>query len=461
MYMGVNMKEKFKKVQFEVECLSLSNDGKGICVHDNITGFIDDLLPGEKALVETTYRTKQVFYGKVIDRIITSNHRTKPICNVFSSCGGCQLMHMDYASQLELKRQRVKECLEKIGSIHVEVDEVVSMNVPYFYRNKIQMPIKMVKGKILSGFYKAQTHDIVPIDTCYIENKDADHILLTIKKLMKKYRVLPYDEDKRIGIIRHVLIRHSRLNNDNMVVLVCNADSFPGRKDFIKELKKEEPSISTIVQNVNKRDTNVILGEKEYLLYGKGFIIDDIDGIKFKISPKSFFQVNIEQTEKLYSLAVSKADISKNDLVLDAYCGIGTIGLIASKFAKEVIGVEIVHDAVIDAINNTKHNKINNATFYEGDAGEFILEKYKEGIVFDVVIMDPPRKGSDEKFLSTIIKTHPKKVVYVSCDPATLARDLKFLSKDYNIVSVTPVDMFPNTIHIENIVLLHRKVKQN
>lgn len=448
------MKEKFKKIQFEVECFALSNDGKGICLHEGVRGFVDDLLPGEKALVETTYRTKQVFYARVINRLTISQDRVKPICDVFSSCGGCQLMHMNYDSQLKLKQNIVQECLKKIGNICVEVDDTIGMEEPYFYRNKIQMPIKCVKGKILSGFYKAQTHDIVPIDKCYIENKDADHILLTIKKLMKKYRVSPYDEDKRLGVVRHVLIRHSRLNNDNMVVLVCNVDTFPGRKDFVKELTRNEPSISSVVQNVNKRDTNVILGEKEYVLYGKGFIIDDICGIKFKISPKSFFQVNIKQTEKLYSLALEKANINKDDLVLDAYCGIGTIGLIASKKAKEVIGVEIVYDAVVDAINNTKHNKINNARFYNGDAGEFIVRKYQEGVNFDVVIMDPPRKGSDEKFLSILLKTHPKKIVYVSCDPSTLARDLKYLVRDYEVVSVTPVDMFPNTIHVETIVLL-------
>lgn len=451
------MKEKFRKVQFEVECIALSNDGKGICVHENVTGFVDNLLKGEKAIVETTYRTKQVFYARIVKLITKSPYRVQPKCKVSSSCGGCQLMHLDYQEQLNFKRERVKECLEKIGGFKVKVEDTIGMEYPYFYRNKIQMPIKLYKGKICSGFYKANTHDIVPIDQCYIENEDADKILNTIKTLMKKYRINPYDEDKRTGVIRHILIRNSKAKKENMVVLVTNVDSFPGRNDFVKELKKLEPSISTVVQNINTRDTNVILGERERILSGKGFIEDTLCGILFKISAKSFFQVNPIQTEKLYELAISKAEINENDVVLDAYCGIGTIGLIASKKAKRVVGVEIVKEAIIDAKNNAKRNNITNAEFYCGDSGEFILEQYKEHRTFDVVIMDPPRKGSDNQFLEILLKTLPRKIVYVSCDPATLARDLKVLSSKYDIGSVNPVDMFPNTIHIENVVLLQAK----
>ncbi len=451
------MKEKFKKVQFEVECIGMSNDGKGICYHENIPGFVDGLLLNEKALVETTYRTKQVFYAKIIKLINKSDKRVNPICPVSSSCGGCQLLHLDYQEQLKFKQNRVKECLKKIGDIEIDVNEVIGMDIPYFYRNKIQMPLKLVKGQICSGFYKEKSHDIVPIEICYIENKDADHILLTIKKLMKKYRILPYDEDKRTGVIRHILIRNSLMNQNNMVVIVSNVDSFPGRNDFIKELTKLEPSISTIVQNTNKRDTNVILGEKEKILFGKGYIEDKLCNVLFKISAKSFFQVNPVQTEKLYKLAIEKANISKNDTVLDAYCGIGTIGLIASTKAKQVIGVEIEKSAVIDALNNAKNNNIKNALFYCDDAGEFILKQYQEGKIFDIVIMDPPRKGSDEKFLSILLKTKPKKIIYISCDPATLARDLKILKKTYQINSVTPVDMFPNTIHVETVVCLSKQ----
>ena len=399
-----------------------------------------------------------MFFGKVVSFIESSKNRVKPRCSYSKECGGCSIMHMDYTSQLEYKREKVQQCLSKIGGINIKVDPVIGMENPYCYRNKIQMPIKMSKqGKIVSGFYKEKTHDIVPIETCEIENKKADDILSSIKQLMKKFRILPYDEDRRNGVIRHILIRTSYHYDEIMVVLVTTIDSFPGRGDFIKVLKNKNPEITTIVQNINPRDTNVILGERQRVLSGKGYIRDILCGVEFKISPKSFYQVNPIQTEKLYLKAIECADIKKTDLVLDAYCGIGTIGLIASKYAKEVVGVEIVKEAVIDAINNAKNNNITNAYFFAGDAGDFIVEQYKQGIKFDVVIMDPPRKGSDERFLSIIKKTKPSKVVYVSCDPATLARDLKFLSDTYDIKSVTPVDMFPHTNHIENVVQIFLK----
>jgi 23S rRNA (uracil1939-C5)-methyltransferase len=274
---------------------------------------------------------------------------------------------------------------------------------------------------------------------------------------MDDFHFLPYNEDTRKGIIRHVLIRTSYHYDQIMVVLVTNVDEFKGKNNFVKELIKREPKITTVVQNINTRDTNVILGEKERILYGKGFIIDSILGISFKISAKSFYQVNPIQVEKLYSLAIKYAGLSGKERVLDAYCGIGTIGLIASKNAKEVTGVEIVPEAIKDAKNNAKANNITNAEFFEGDAGEFIINQFNKGIRYDVVIMDPPRKGSDEKFLGTLVNAEVKKIVYVSCDPATLARDLKYLSNYYNVLEATPVDMFPNTFHVETVCLLTKK----
>ena len=457
-FKAVILMQKNQLKEIEVVCHDLSSEGKGVVNYQGKVGFVDNLLPGEKALVKVTYDKKDLFFGKVVSFIESSKNRVKPRCSYSKECGGCSIMHMDYTSQLEYKREKVQQCLSKIGGINIKVDPVIGMENPYCYRNKIQMPIKMSKqGKIVSGFYKEKTHDIVPIETCEIENKKADDILSSIKQLMKKFRILPYDEDRRNGVIRHILIRTSYHYDEIMVVLVTTIDSFPGRGDFIKALKNKNPEITTIVQNINPRDTNVILGERQRVLSGKGYIRDILCGVEFKISPKSFYQVNPIQTEKLYLKAIECADIKKTDLVLDAYCGIGTIGLIASKYAKEVVGVEIVKEAVIDAINNAKNNNITNAYFFAGDAGDFIVEQYKQGIKFDVVIMDPPRKGSDERFLSIIKKTKPSKVVYVSCDPATLARDLKFLSDTYDIKSVTPVDMFPHTNHIENVVQIFLK----
>ena len=448
-----------KQIEFTSKCENMSFDGKGCIKYNGHVGFFPNVLPSEEGKFVMTYYNSNQFYGYTKELTKVSKDRVEPRCPVYSTCGGCALQHMNYEAQLKFKQERVKDCLVRIGGFKdIKVNETVGMDEPYFYRNKIQMPVRMnKKGKIVSGFYQEKTHDIAPIDKCYIENSDADRILNSIKEVMKKVRVLPYDEDKRTGVIRHVLIRSSYHFDEIMVVLVCNCDTFPGQKNFVKELIKMEPSISTIVQNVNTRATNVILGDKERVLYGKGFIKDTLCGVTFKISAKSFYQVNPQQTEKLYSKAIELAHLSGSERVLDAYCGIGTIGLIASSKAKEVVGVEIVKEAVKDAINNAKNNNITNARFFEGDAGEFIVNQKANGINYDVVIMDPPRKGSDEAFLSTLIKTKPSRVVYVSCDPSTLARDLKFLRDTYEIISVTPFDMFPQTFHVETVVELKLK----
>ena len=448
-----------KEIVFNSKCENLSHDGKGCIKYNNHVGFFDNVLPGEEGVFVMTYYNSNQFYGYTKELTKTSKDRVKPRCPVYDTCGGCALQHMSYEAQLAFKKNRVEECLKRIGGFkNIKVNDTVGMDEPYFYRNKIQMPIRLSKkGKIISGFYQEKTHDIAPIDKCYIENSDADRILASIKEVMRSVKVMPYDEDRRTGVIRHVLIRTSYHFDEIMVVLVCNKDTFPGQKNFVKELIKKEPKITTIVQNVNTRSTNVILGEKERVLYGKGFIKDTLCGVTFKISAKSFYQVNPIQTEKLYSKAIELAKLTGKERVLDAYCGIGTIGLIASKSAKEVVGVEIVKEAVRDAVNNAKNNNITNAHFYEGDAGKFIVNEKENGINYDVVIMDPPRKGSDEAFLSTLIKTKPERVVYVSCDPSTLARDLKFLAPYYDIVSVTPFDMFPQTYHVESVVCLTRK----
>lgn len=451
--------KSFKEIEFEAKCENMSYDGKGCIKYNNHVGFYPNLLPGEEGIFVMNYYNSNQFYGYTKKLTKVSPNRVKPICPHYYSCGGCSIQHMNYKAQKEFKKNRVIESLTRIGGFKdIKVEDTLGMDNPYNYRNKIQMPIREKRGKIVSGFYQERTHDIVDVDYCYIENDDADRILKTIKTLMKEFKILPYDEDKRTGIIRNVLIRTSYHYDDIMVVLVCNKDSFNSQKNFIKELVKRENKITTIVQNINTRGTNVILGEKERVLYGPGFIRDSLCGVNFKISAKSFYQINPVQTEKLYSLAIDCAEITNNDLVLDAYCGIGTIGLIASKKAKSVVGVEIVKEAVIDAKNNAKNNGINNAKFFEGDAGEFITKQKEEGISYDVVIMDPPRKGSDEAFLSTLINIKPNKVVYVSCDPSTLARDLKYLSSTYEIKKVIPVDMFPQTYHVETVVLLRTKI---
>ena len=335
----------------------------------------------------------------------------------------------------------------------------MGMDNPWNYRNKVQVPFGVnKKGKVIAGFYKKGTHDIIDMDNCDIEYDIADQIINTLKKMFKDMKIEIYDEDKRTGVIRHVLIRNGVHTDDVMVVLVTNVDSFRSRDNLVKALVKEYPMIKTIVQNINTRSTNVILGEKEKVLYGKGYIEDYLCGIKFRISSKSFYQINPIQTEKLYNKAIEYAGLTGNETVLDAYCGIGTIGLVASKKAKRVIGVEIVEDAIKDARRNARNNDINNAVFYCEDASRFMQELAQTDEKIDVVFIDPPRKGSDEVFLDSMIKLNPKKIVYVSCEPSTLARDLNYIvnNSGYKVEKVTPVDMFPQTFHVETVVLMSR-----
>lgn len=444
--------------EFEATCVDQSYDGKGVTRYNGKVVFVAGFFLHEKALIRLIYERSEFYIGKIVKLIKKSPSRIEPKCKVCSTCGGCVFQQLKYDEQLEFKTKQVKEALTKITGISAHVEKCLGMENPYYYRNKIQLPVGLSqKGRIITGFYKEKSHDIVPIDTCYIENEYASDIVNKIKELMKKYRIAPYDEDRRTGVIRHILIRTSFYKKQIMVVLVTAKDAFGGRNDFIKELHLSCPNITTIVQNINERDTNVILGEKERILFGKGYIEDALCDVWFQISAKSFYQINPQQTEVLYQTAVTLANLTGKERVLDCYCGIGTIGLVASKHAKEVIGVEIVKEAVMDARQNARRNNITNATFYVGDASEWMSNYAKNNHDIDVVFMDPPRKGSDERFLKSLMALEPKTVVYISCNPSTLARDLKMLLKKYKIVKVQPVDMFPMTYHVETITLLCRK----
>lgn len=436
-------------------CLDLSSEGKGVIKVGQETIFVDGLFIGEEADIEILYSRAGVSFGRVIKLHKLSKDRIEPRCKVCTVCGGCQFQQLAYPAQLEYKTNRVKEALKRIAHLDVEVKPCLGMENPYFYRNKIQMPVGLdKKGKIISGFYKERSHEIIPIDECFIEDERAHPILNTIKKLMKEMRIAPYNEDSRQGIIRHILIRTSHTKKDLMVVLVTNQANFRGQRNLIKSLIQAHPEITTIVENVNTRQTNVILGEKEYVLFGKGYIEDTLLGIDFKISASSFYQINPLQTEVLYNEAIKAANITKNDVLLDAYSGVGTIGLIMAKYAKEVLAVEISKDAIKDAINNAKKNNITNVKFICDDASRYLANLETK---LDVVIMDPPRKGSDEVFLSAVLRNLPKKIIYISCNPETLARDLAILTKKYKIESVQPVDMFPMSSHVETCVLLELK----
>jgi 23S rRNA (uracil1939-C5)-methyltransferase len=356
------------------------------------------------------------------------------------------------------KKKKVQEVMNRIAKIDIEVEDVIGMENPHHYRNKIQVPFGMENKHVVYGFYKSNTHQIIPIKTCDIEDELAAPILSTIASLMESMKISPYHEDSRRGVIRHVLIRTSKENRTVMVVLITNSNTFPSRNNFVKALVKAHPEVTTVVQNINLRDTNVILGEKEIVLYGKGYIEDSIMGVKFHVSSKSFFQVNPVQVEKLYSLAIDAAQITEKDAVLDAYAGVATIGIICAKHAKHVTSVELVKEACINAKENAIRNNVNNITIINEDCTEYLINNKKH---FDVVVLDPPRKGSTEQFLNALIKNKPEKIVYISCEPSTLARDLAILKKAYNVNRVIPVDMFPRSFHVETICALSLKSKNS
>lgn len=379
----------------------------------------------------------------------------KSLCPVHGKCGGCQLLDMPYEKQLKQKQKQVNKLLKP----YCNTEKIIGMENPFHYRNKVHAVFGHRKdGTVISGIYQQGTHFIVPVDECLIEDKRTDAIIRDIRDLLKSFKIKTYNEDTGYGLFRHVLVRTGHHSGQVMVVLVLGSPILPSKNNFVKALRKLHPEITTIILNVNNQKTSMILGEKETVLYGKGYIEDELCGHIFRISSKSFYQVNTVQTEKLYTKAIELAGLTGKERVIDAYCGIGTIGLIASDKAKEVISVELNPDAVKDAIVNAKRNGIKNVRFYQNDAGVFMRQMADEGESADVVFMDPPRSGSDEKFLSSVVTLNPKRVVYVSCDPTTLARDLKYLTKHgYSAVTAVPVDMFPATEHVETVVGLQRK----
>lgn len=376
------------------------------------------------------------------------------ICPVYKKCGGCQLQNLTYSEQLKLKQKKVENLLKKYAT----VNKIIGMDNPYNYRNKVQAAFfTNKKGQIISGVYQSGSHHIVGIDSCMIEDKLADEIIVAVRKLLPSFKMTTYNEDTGKGFLRHILVKRGFATNQVMLVLVTGTPVFPSKNNFVKAIISKFPQITTIVQNINGGNTNLVLGNNQKILYGSGYIEDILCGCKFRISPKSFYQINPVQTQVLYNTAMDYAQIKGNELLLDTYSGIGTIGIVAAKRgAGRVIGIELNGDAVRDAIVNAKTNNLNNIRFYKGDAGEFMYEVSQEAEKPDVVFMDPPRAGSSEKFLNSLIKMSPKRVVYISCNPETLARDLDYLvnNSDYIVQKIQPVDMFPHTSHIECVCLL-------
>ncbi len=374
-------------------------------------------------------------------------------CSAFKRCGSCQLLDLPYNRQLLIKQSKVKRLLSR----YKKPEKIVGMKNPYHYRNKVQAAFGVSRGRIISGVYQSSSHKIVSADGCLLEDKKADEIIADIRKMCPNFKIKAYDEKSETGQLRHVLVRRGFETGEIMVVLVTAREELRSANSFVNELLRRHPDITTVVQNINGGFTSLVLGERQKILFGKGYIEDVLCGLKFRISPKSFYQVNPVQTKVLYNKAIGYADLSGEETVFDAYCGIGTIGLCAASHAKKVVGVELNKTAVSDAKRNAELNGITNAEFYAADAGLFMENAAQNGQRPDVVFMDPPRAGSSIKFLKSLLKTAPEKIVYISCNPETMARDLAFLTEDYAVDKLCPVDMFPHTEHIECVCLLKRK----
>lgn len=372
-------------------------------------------------------------------------------CPVSDRCGGCQLLDIPYQEQLRKKQAYV----EKLLKPYCPVRPIIGMADPFHYRNKVHAVFGFRGGEVISGTYQEGTHRIVPVEECLIENVKADAIIRDIRGLLKSFKIKTYDEDTGYGLFRHVLVRTGHASGQIMVVLVLSSPILPSKNHFVKALRNLHPEITTVVLNVNDQKTSMILGERETVLYGKGYIEDELCGCTFRISSRSFYQVNSVQTEVLYAKAIELAGLSGKERVIDAYCGIGTIGLIASRAAREVIGVELNPDAVRDAIANAKRNGIRNARFYRNDAGVFLTQMAESGETADVVFLDPPRAGSSEAFLTALLRMRPGRILYISCEPQTLERDLRFLTEHgYQAREAVPVDLFPMCWNVETVVSL-------
>lgn len=436
----------------------LTHDGAGVAKINGYPLFVKGALPGEKGQVKVVQAKKSYGFGRLLELTEESSMRVEAPCPIFKRCGGCQLQHLSYEGQLLQKEKHVRETLARIGGItDVPVLPILGMEEPWRYRNKSQVPVGEQKGHVVAGFYAERSHEIVDMESCIIQHENNDHVVRLVKGLARKYGIRGYDDKTHKGTLRHVVIRHGKHTDELMVVLVTKGKELPNKKNIVQELRDRLPNLKSIVQNINSKRTNVIFGEKTEVLWGEEVIYDFIGDIKFAISPRSFYQVNPDQTKVLYDKTLEYAQLKGKETVIDAYCGIGTISLFLAQKAKQVYGVEIVPEAVSDAQRNAKLNHIENAKFVVGEAEGVMPWWQAQGIEADVIVVDPPRKGCDEKLLETMATMKPDRIVYVSCNPASLARDLKYLSEGgFKVKEVQPVDMFPQTGHVECVAWLER-----
>ncbi|HET7628728.1 MAG TPA: 23S rRNA (uracil(1939)-C(5))-methyltransferase RlmD [Bacillales bacterium] len=435
----------------EVTFSDLTHEGSAVAKVDGYTLFVPQALPGERASVKVLKTKKGYGFGKLLELHETSPERIEPPCPIYKQCGGCQLQHLSYEGQLKQKHRMVKETLARLGGLEdVPVHPVLGMEDPWRYRNKAQVPVGEREGGLIAGFYQRGSHRIIDMNECLIQEPTNDDVVQQVKEIADRYGVRAYDEKTHKGELRHVVVRYGQNSSEVMVIFVTKSTHLPSRKAIVREVTDAIDGVMSIVQNVNPKRTNTIFGEETLVLWGREVIYDTIGDVKFAISARSFFQVNPKQTKVLYEKALEYARLSGEESVVDAYCGIGTISLFLAKQAGHVYGVEVVPEAVEDARKNAELNAISNVTFEIGKAEDVIPAWHKQGVTTDVVVVDPPRKGCDEALLATIVAMKPKRIVYVSCNPATLARDLKVLEAGgFQAQEVQPVDMFPQTVHVE------------
>lgn len=452
-----NIVEKNK--EYIVEIIDNGFEGEGITKINNFTIFVPGAIKGEKIKILIVKKLTSHAFGKILEIIEKSDKRQIEDCDTYKRCGGCNMRHIKYEDTLEMKKNAVQSLVNKTLKNKIEVQDVEKMENPYNYRNKAQYPLGLNKeNKPQMGVFANRTHEIIPIKSCMIQNPISEEIAKYIFEFIKQNNISVYNEKTGKGLIRHIVIKIGIKTKEIMCILVVNGKKLENENKLVEELINKYPNIKTIVKNVNTKNTNVILGKENINLYGDGYIEDILGNYTFKISPLSFYQVNPVQAEVLYNLAVQDAKITKNDIVFDLYCGIGTISIFMSKYAKYVYGVEIVEEAIKDAKENAKLNNIENVKFIAGDT-EIVLDKLisNDKIIPDIIMVDPPRKGLDNKSIENILFVKPKKLIYISCNPATLIRDLAKLENDYIIQKIKPVDMFPFTSHVENIVVLNFK----
>ncbi len=432
----------------EGKCSDYTYNGLGVVKYDTFCIFVKDMAIDEVGQIKITAVRKDFCYGRLLKLIKPSKQRGEPICPISKPCGGCQIQHLSYPEQLSFKQNHIQNTMDRIGKLDKKVNEVIGSENPYYYRNKVILPVSVDKnGNVVVGFYRYNSNTIIPLENCYLQSEKANRVVSKLKTLFENYKL--HQE------IRYIMLRDMAKTDELMLVLVTYQREVD-LKDVVSEITKYEPTIKSVIQNINGEKTNVILSDESVLLYGEPYIQDELCGLIFNISAHSFYQVNNFQTEVLYNTVVSLANLNKEDTILDMYCGVGTIGLVLSQYAKEVIGVEVVEQAVIDAKENARINNINNASFICGDAEKVAQKLLKEGKHFDCVIVDPPRKGCSKQTIETLIALNSEKIVYVSCDPSTLARDLALLKDHYNIEVIQPIDMFPQTYHVETVCLLKK-----